>query len=67
MSDDVPNSSQGSAMPISDMTEPLLAELRQIIRLARERVAIAVNAELTMLYWRIGERLRRGGSSRTAC
>lgn len=43
----------------SDMTAPLLADLQQLIRSARERVATAVNAEMTMLYWRIGERLRK--------
>ncbi len=37
---------------------PLLADLQQLIRSARERAATAVNAELTMLYWRIGQRLR---------
>ncbi len=36
---------------------PVLTDLRQIIAAARERVATAVNAELTMLYWRLGKRL----------
>ena len=37
----------------------LLAELRGLIDQARNRVAIAVNAELTMLYWRVGNRIRQ--------
>jgi predicted nuclease of restriction endonuclease-like (RecB) superfamily len=37
--------------------EPLLAELRQLIDAARQRVAYAANAELTMLYWRVGARV----------
>jgi predicted nuclease of restriction endonuclease-like (RecB) superfamily len=35
----------------------LLADLRQLIDTARQRVAVAVNAELTLLYWRIGRRI----------
>ena len=38
---------------------PLLSELRQLIESARQRAAVAVNAELTLLYWRVGERLHR--------
>ena len=46
----------------------LVAELRQLIDAARHRAAIAVNAELTLLYWQIGERIHRDilGSQR-AC
>ena len=36
---------------------PLLAEVRQLIYAARQRVASAVNAELTQLYWHIGRRI----------
>ena len=36
---------------------PLLAEVRQLIDAARQRVATAVNAELTQLYWHIGRRI----------
>ena len=41
-------------VPISG---PLLAEVRQLIDAARQRVATAVNAELTQLYWYIGRRI----------
>lgn len=38
---------------------PLVDELRQIIDQARNRVAVNVNAELTLMYWHIGERINR--------
>jgi predicted nuclease of restriction endonuclease-like (RecB) superfamily len=45
----------------------LHTELRTLIASSRERLAGAVNAELTRLYWNVGERLRTevlGGSDR---
>ena len=36
---------------------PLLADVRQLIVIARQRVVSAVNAELTSLYWQIGRRI----------
>jgi len=36
----------------------LVADIRQLIDSARQRAAAAVNAELTLLYWRIGQRIR---------
>jgi predicted nuclease of restriction endonuclease-like (RecB) superfamily len=59
MSDETPLPTSVPVVPSSDAMTPLLADLRQMIHSARERVAVAVNAELTMLYWRIGERLRK--------
>lgn len=38
--------------------ESLLSDLRGLINDARQRVAASVNAELTMLYWRVGSRIR---------
>ena len=38
-------------------TAPLLADVRQPIAAARQRVASAVNAGLTLLYWHIGQRI----------
>lgn len=35
----------------------LLADIRHLIDAARQRVAVAVNAELTLRYWRIGRRI----------
>lgn len=37
----------------------LINDLEQIIDSARQRVAVTVNAELTMMYWHIGERINR--------
>lgn len=37
----------------------ILTDIRRLIESARDRVASYANAELTMLYWRIGERIRR--------
>lgn len=37
----------------------LISDIRQLIESARIRVAGAVNAELTILYWRIGKRIRK--------
>ncbi|MFN3437871.1 MAG: YhcG family protein [Acidovorax sp.] len=45
----------------------LHAELRALITTSRQRLAAAVNAELTRLYWTVGERLRTevlGGADR---
>ena len=45
----------------------LYAELRALIASSRQRLAGAVNAELTRLYWSVGERLRTevlGGADR---
>jgi predicted nuclease of restriction endonuclease-like (RecB) superfamily len=44
----------------------LAADLRQLIDAARQRVAVAVNAELSLLYWQVGQRIHRGilGSQR---
>ena len=51
--------------PIPD--DSLHAELRSLIASSRQRLAGAVNAELTRLYWTVGERLRTevlGGTDR---
>ena len=37
----------------------LLDDIRQIINQARNRVAVNVNSELTLMYWHIGERINR--------
>jgi hypothetical protein len=38
---------------------PLLDDIRQLIVDTRVRVAAAVNAGLTLLYWQIGQRIRK--------
>ena len=42
---------------LTPSTDLLHQELRTVIADARERTAVAVNAELTRLYWHIGKRL----------
>lgn len=43
----------------SAISTQLLGDIRQLIEETRASVAVAVNAGLTRLYWRIGERIRR--------
>ncbi len=38
-------------------TAPLFNEIRALIDAARQRAAVAVNAELTLLYWQVGQRI----------
>jgi DUF1016 N-terminal domain len=58
--------------PMSQLASPpegpenLVAELRQLISEARRQAAATVNVALTLLYWRVGDRIRRSilGSER---
>lgn len=43
----------------------LLTDLRQLIAEARQDVARQVNSALVMLYWRIGQRIRRISSRKS--
>jgi hypothetical protein len=47
------------AHEITPSSDALLVELRGMIADAREQVAQVANAALTMLYWRIGQRIHR--------
>ena len=38
---------------------PLVDDLRKIVNQTRNHVAVNVNAELTLMYWHIGERINR--------
>ncbi|MBM4261931.1 MAG: DUF1016 domain-containing protein [Deltaproteobacteria bacterium] len=40
-------------------SKELVAELRQLIARRRERTAQAVNVGLTLLYWEVGNRIKR--------
>ena len=44
---------------VASSTAPLvlLGDIRALIEAARQRAVSAVNSELTMLYWRIGQRI----------
>jgi hypothetical protein len=46
-------------MPEAHETTVLLEEIRSLIESARRRAATAINTEMVMLYWHIGERIRR--------
>lgn len=51
-----------------DQSEQLLTDLRKMIESARHRAAAEVNSALVVLYWHVGERMRRAilGSRRAA-
>ncbi|MFN3986672.1 MAG: YhcG family protein [Rhodocyclaceae bacterium] len=62
LGEDVAQRQEGSAdnaegQPPVLPLEPLHDELRDLIAASRQRLAATVNAELTLLYWRIGQRL----------
>lgn len=46
------------AVPSLAAPSALLGDIRALIEAAHKRAASAVNSELTMLYWRIGQRIR---------
>ena len=37
-----------------DQRNPLFANIKQLIEDSKQQVAVAVNATMSMLYWRIG-------------
>jgi predicted nuclease of restriction endonuclease-like (RecB) superfamily len=46
---------------VSDLlqpSEPLFQEIRQLIDAAKQRAAVAINTEITLLYWQIGHRIQ---------
>jgi hypothetical protein len=47
-----------SAVPGVPTEESLFGDVTTLIEQARGRVAVTINAELTMLYWGIGRRTR---------
>jgi len=47
------------SLPSSLDVSGLLNDLRQLINSARERAAYAVNRELTLMHWHIGDRIRK--------
>lgn len=38
--------------------ERLFQEIRQLIDVAKQRAAVAINAEITLLYWQVGKRIQ---------
>lgn len=47
-----------SSSPVVVPSKLLVRDVRRLIESARRRAALAVNMELALLYWRIGERIR---------
>ena len=56
----IPHDGDGGE-PAEAMAVPvvLVDDVRSLIESARERVASAVNSEIVLLYWRIGQRIKR--------
>ncbi|MDQ6961760.1 MAG: DUF1016 N-terminal domain-containing protein [Mariprofundaceae bacterium] len=44
---------------INKNTQPLLGDIRQLIDAAKQRAAVAVNAEVSLLYWQVGQRIHQ--------
>ena len=44
---------------LSSLPTQLIEDVRALILQARERLAVAINAEMTLLYWHIGVRIRK--------
>jgi len=49
----------GDVAEQANLPRGLLKDLRSLIESARERVAAQVNAEITLLYWQVGNRIRK--------
>ncbi len=57
---DRPNGKKRERNPVRDQARnALLPDLRELILTAQSQVARAVNAGLTLLYWQVGDRIRR--------
>src|SRR5882724_5358097 len=44
---------------VQGLSPSLVTDVRRIIESARDRVAVAVNSELVLSYWRVGRRVRQ--------
>lgn len=45
--------------PLQPVEQTLFADIQALIESSRQRTFVAVNAEMTMLYWRIGRHIRQ--------
>lgn len=43
---------------LATVPSPLVTEIRSLVDSARQRAAVAVNAELTLRYWQVGQRIQ---------
>ena len=41
----------------AEHSKAFISEISQLIHSSKQRMTVAVNAELTLLYWHIGERI----------
>ncbi len=48
-----------AAKPAPARAMPLLSDIRALIEAARQQIAVSVNATQTMLYWHVGQRVRK--------
>jgi predicted nuclease of restriction endonuclease-like (RecB) superfamily len=55
MSDDL---TRWQSLSERESIDPLFQEIRQLIDTAKQRAAVAINAEITLLYWQIGNRIQ---------
>lgn len=56
---DPPNLREPNGNVAAEISSVLVADVRALINAARHRAAQAVNTELVLLYWGIGNRIRR--------
>ncbi|MBN9688614.1 MAG: DUF1016 family protein [Verrucomicrobia bacterium] len=54
-----PAPAKGASLPVNSGAKGLLTEVLELILSARQTVATAANATLTMLHWQIGNRIRK--------
>ena len=50
---------KASVVVVKSADAGVLSDIRRLIESVRGRVAVYANAEFTMLYWKVGERIRR--------
>jgi predicted nuclease of restriction endonuclease-like (RecB) superfamily len=43
---------------IQETAQTLFSEIRHLIDAAKQRAAVAINAEITLLYWQVGDRIQ---------
>ncbi len=55
---EVDRTSQQIIPNIQETAQTLFSEIRQLIDAAKQRAAIAINAEITLLYWQVGDRIQ---------
>lgn len=50
---------RNSGSVVTKVERSLFADLRELIRIARNRVAVSVNSEAIMMYWQVGLRIKQ--------